>query len=829
MVHTVEAYVQYAACAVHWLKLHADHIFLPIIKKKGAVGRNRLRKSSGENLKLMKNFLRPVSSAVCMALVAGVLNAAPLEFFEDFDSTISYGTSVPEGWVTEGTNPFKVYPAEWTGYPAESGDNILFTGTCSTVRNEIVYTPMLKLAGGKECTVSFSFIAPGGNPSTVKNLGLLVKAGTAQNSEAQTIDVGEVECKAYASWTDFSFSFTPEADGEYCVSFWLHQETSLNMLGDAGIENVEILGESPSEAPDIILEPDPENEADAVELPYIEDFEGDNYDGTSYLPVHWASTGTQPFVTAGISGVPATSGDYYAVTQYSSEVRDERLYTPFFVLTAGTEYTVSYQLYLPGQEWGSDGITRMTDVDITVGCQQDADFHKSLDKITGYANTAFEKREVKFTPEVSGAYCFSFALSSETPYAGNVAIDDFSITAPGLTPSPKAKFAVNHNYDVMTSNLAVFPGQPVELCNLSEYGETYEWSVDSDNAEFSSTTAENPTITFSAEGEYKVTLKVTNPRTTRSTTKTLNVTYFDQSGATPALQNNAPDDEMITRGMVPTFGDTDYDFVTGPNMYYRRYAERFALPADKELTLTTLNLCMTNIHYKTINNTRDPQFAVPFTLAFYGETDGKLDESKEFGRYTSTMAEVFGTTGVGAGYGEPLSLSFADEPIVLKGTCYVTFTIGDSFDMVVDDPNVGCSYMGLAAVKHTSKATTLYAYPTALPEVSRATLNDWNRVDLIDPALKGFGLWVTLWTKTNDVDAIALASDGSVAFAVLLQGSNLIVSGTAAGEAVKIYGVNGALAAEAVGCDGSTTVNVAALPSGVYIVKTAAGVRKFVK
>lgn len=39
-------------------------------------------------------------------------------------------------------------------------------------------------------------------------------------------------------------------------------------------------------------------------------------------------------------------------------------------------------------------------------------------------------------------------------------------------------------------------------------------------------------------------------------------------------------------------------------------------------------------------------------MVVYGDNNGQLDESIVYGRYTSTMAQTFGTTGVTAEWGD---------------------------------------------------------------------------------------------------------------------------------------------------------------------------------
>jgi len=778
---------------------------------------------------MKKTFSLFLAALACLPTIAGT---KPLEFFEDFDSTEAM--AIPQDWKSTGDSPFSVYPAAWLSMAAQSGDNFMVALSSTTVSNQVLYTPMLSLAGGKKCTVSFSFIAPGGQPSSVKKLGLIVKAGTSQTPEAQTIEVGTVDRNPYADWTDFSFDFTPPEDGEYCISFWLSQGTStLTQMGNAGIEDVEIMGESPDgNGPDIVLEPDPENNAEAVELPYIEDFEGENYDGTSYVPNKWLTTGSNPFITANHSKIKAISGDYYLITLSSSEVRDERLYTPFFVLTAGKEYTASYYIYHPGQIY--DDNINTTTINFTVGTQQDKDFHKSLSKHEGN-NNGWERCEVKFTPEVTGAYCFSFALSSQSGYAGAVCIEDFSLTAPGLTPSPKARFAVNHNYDLQTANIAAFPNQQIELVNLSQYGESYEWSTDSENAVIAEPTSKNTTISFSASGSYVVTLKVTNSRTSRTTSKTLNVEYFDNSEPERqvSLQTNAPDDKIYSRGMVPSYNNNDVDFITGPNCYYRQYAERISFPTDTKLYVDQIVGWCTNLNYKYIGNSRDDQLNTLFSVSLFGETDGKLDENKIIVSYVSTMQDILGSDGVGAGYGNVFTITLP-APVVVEGPCYLTYAVADNFDLTATDTHIGPSYMGMLAIKHASEVTTLYAKPVAVPETSVAKVDEWCTIDRIDPTMKGFGLMSNIWAKyypeVDDPDdphgSIAIASDGSIVFDVRVEDCNIIVSGTKDGEKVRLYNVNGILVSESTGREGSTIIDASSVSSGFYIIKTDTGSKK---
>ena len=86
------------------------------------------------------------------------------------------------------------------------------------------------------------------------------------------------------------------------------------------------------------------------------------------------------------------------------------------------------------------------------------------------------------------------------------------------------------------------------------------------------------------------------------------------------------------------------------------------------------------------------------------------------------------------------------------------------------------------------------------------------------------------WTSVEGTEtAVALTTDGSVAFDARLSGDRLTVSGTHAGETVLVSDASGKTVASAKAADKSTSLHLANVPSGIYIVKTAQGVRKIVK
>lgn len=757
--------------------------------------------------------------------------SVPFEFYEDFDDPTHYeeGGSLPDGWAASGS-VFALVRATGSDYGVmpKSGSYVLATiGSTSSGIDEVIYTPMMKMAEGEPCSIKFYIYAPGGTPSSVRSYAVSVKAGSGQSMEAQVYDVANKDRQAYTEWTEVIGTFTPEADGEYCFS--IQFSSMIASCGVLAIDDVLINGKAPADVTPIPeLEPDPENEGEALMPPYSESFdnENENYDGTTNVPALWLTTGTKPFMTANMTELPAKTGTYYIITPDAIELRDERLYTPFFMLEEGREYVMSVYVHMDEGLAGGN-----TTLDITVGTQQESDFHVSLLTLENYCNEGWERKEVRFTPKVAGAYCFSFAISSTTSYAGYVAFDDFMITSEGLISKPRAAFGCSHLYDITTSDMLVYAGQSVKMVNLSSDASEYEWSViDNDNVKISDVMAEEPEIEFLESGKYTVKLIARNSVGEHSTFREFNVEYVKRDKDNYGITTAAGDDTYYSRALLPAFDTSETDFITGPNHYYRKIAERFCFPEGVEVSFNSLNLVKTNIHYKAKDNSREEQFNVKFDVVIYGETDGKLDETKVYGRYSSTLAETFGTTGIGAGYGDFMSISF-ETPVTVKGICYLAFIYGDDVDLEIDDPNVGCTYVGLSAVKHSSGVTTLMVKPHALPETSSAALDEWCYVDQIEPELMGFGLWMTVWidSKTDPVVSVALNSFGETVFDIRSVDGGFIVSGTEAGETVYVYGASGAVVSSAVAHGESTFVPVGDIAGGLYVIKANAGVKKVIR
>ena len=571
-------------------------------------------------------------------------------------------------------------------------------------------------------------------------------------------------------------------------------------------------------------------------MPYYQSFDdAADYDGKSQLPIGWLSTGDMPFVTANLTSLAAPTGTYYMITPETSSVRNEKAYTPFFQFHAGTTYVMTFQLYMPGSY--ASGVERLNTLVISAGTEQDAEHQTPVMTFEKQSIAEWTAVTVKYTAPTDDEYCFAFNLSSDVNYTGVVAVDDVNVLAEGQVQRPIAKFGIEGGwYDIMTSGVVLFGDAPLQLVNLSSYGSEYEWTVS--GVENFTSKATSPAFAISHSGQYTISLTARNVSGERTVSKTLDVEIFSGEMEDAGIMTYNPGDDKYLwyYSQIPTFfadrkdeNNYKFDFITGINHYYKQFAERFELPEGQKATIKSMSTYLTAYSRMTTQHSADRNH--PFSIAFYGETDGRLDESKCFGRIDSDVEAQFGK--VGLGYEHPAQWGFIveDAHATVEGAFYVAFEFADNMPIESNDPNITRSYVALSVVQHGSQETTIYGKAKGGVDPEFVPDGGWYRLDEIDPTMSaGYGTYLVLWCDLNKQDGmVAIDNAGRSVFDVLVDGDTLHVSGTEAGESVEVYALNGLRVLYGATAAGATAVDISSLPQGVYVVVTSAGAKKFVK
>lgn len=775
-------------------------------------------------------------AAFCSVSVSAAAATFDIEENFDDDSHFEEGASLPAGWsssdYSQSWDPhFSRQDAIDFGGAAQSGSYVISASSNGSAK-PVVYTPKFNVAGGTAFTIEFYAQLPAGNPPMMRNRGFNVYAGATADISEMTL-IGTLTPQQVSDWTKYSYSYTPEQDGDYCFAIEALDGFAGTGNGSARFDTFFFHGQTPSgDNPDIEIVPNPDNLDACMELPYTQNFSDQSqYDG-GFLPTGWSTVGTVIWRTANLNDLPAYSGEWYMVTPESEYERDERAYTPFFNLTAGVEYTFSFATHFDG--YHGDGADRTTTLDFTVGSEQDADFHKSIYTVSRVIDSdpQWVREEVKFTPAVSGPYCFSFLLSGPA-YSGFVAVDDFRVTSPVDGPRPEPTARAKSFFNFMDSNLLAFAGKPVRFVNQSLYADSYEWTVDGD-ATVSQLENGDAEIIFPASGKYHVTLTATNGRGSRSATNTVDVTLLNgMTENIPVLNFDPGAVKYFDRGYVPFF-NTDpngLDYVSGFNHYYRRYAERYDLPDDWKMSLRLLSAWLTNYRLRPVEASNpEVQATRPLKFTVYGvDENGELDESHVFGQFDSTMGEVFGTSGIGQIAGEVRTVTF-NSPIQVQGSFYLAVEFSDQMIIDVTDPNIGRSFMSLGMLRHYNDIPTFYVQPEAVPEGSSAAADGkWYPVADLDPDLGAMGMNWQLWSDLCDLKSSGISSPVVAdKLGIHMSGENLIIDGISERTDIEIYDVVGRLVIRTV-ADSTATVNLSSLPAGIYIVKAGERTAKFTK
>lgn len=753
------------------------------------------------------------------------VTVAELPYSESFDTTAEM--EMPSGWAVEGATPFAVYPtSDWYGVQAQSGANALVSGyPQGSSRADVAFSPMFEMKGGVEYTMSvwvmMKNMAQNGRMPSMK-----ITAGLAQVADAQITELASEEGEC--DWKEVKVKYTPETDGQYCFGLWC--TSVLSTAGDVYFDTFSVSESNSGEEP-----------AWKAEIPYVETYDdASHYSGKEYLPIGWASTGETPWVTAAIKDKPALSGEYYMVAQSSVlPNRNDIAYSPMLDMKGGKTYTVSMYLYMPGTGSVDPSFK------LTAGNGQEVDAQTvTLKEITETAVKDWTKVEADFTPAEDGQYCFAMYACSASAGDGNIAVDNFSVREKDDVLPPTALFYVGNTLNsILYSGSIVFDGQKIKMINMSTDATSYKWTVDND-AVISDDEAAEPEITFPKAGTYTITLQATNEGGTTECQQIFSADIYslDYDIEDALMTTSESIDRIFQQGDTPAYNedgevkDLDtyelyYDFVVGVNPYYRSIAERFELPSDVSLEISSLSV-MTNMYSLFINDRGDGtpnDKEKTYRVVIYPDNDGTPDTANVMATKSDKLINTFGS----AGYYSPVRQSITfDEPVKVKGTFYVAFEF-DELDLYDEtDGRNYRSWIGFDTRCHANKQTTLYVKPEkALPGSDYSVDGKWCKADDFCPSLAGYSFCVMPWVKfyKNETTSIEGVESGDVKLEISADGNNYRVSGLSDGTDVRVYSVSGVQVFAGKAFGGEVIIPADSWNKGIYVINAGGNSVKVLK
>lgn len=566
-----------------------------------------------------------------------------------------------------------------------------------------------------------------------------------------------------------------------------------------------------------LLEPDPENLNLCQPLPLAENFsDATHYDGQSYLPIGWATTGSAIWRTGSVDALSPYSGTYYMLTTETMLNRDERAYTPFFNLQKGITYTISFATHQDATEL--NGVTNLNTIVLKVGTQQDADFLPVTIASISKANkpNVWDLHSYTFCPAESGPYCFCFELQG-VPLSGFPAIDDVRITSAVDLERVEPLFHPFGIYNVADDGLISMKDDPVYMVSYTPNGTPTAWTADGAST-IDMLPSGHAAARFNASGEYEVTLEAANAVSTKTLTKTVKISHFDEATDNLTIRSfDINTAKTYGRREVPAYASdpNGLDYITGPNHYYSAFGEYFQVPWNAELSISSIQILLTGIRYCPTQSNKDYQADKIIRVKFYG-TDGagRPDESKNYGQFTYKLGDVLGTTGLGASGGE-LRNFMLPRPVNVTGPFFLVFEFSE--DIIIDpiDPNVGRTFGSFGVGQHMHGYTTLWCKPYALPLYCPAELDEWCPVSDLDKNLKGMALNAVLSASYTPSSSGVSIEEAQNEISCRLEGSSIIISGAEASAPVKVYNTAGALL---INTTAAGSIDASALDSGIYLI-----------
>lgn len=508
--------------------------------------------------------------------------------------------------------------------------------------------------------------------------------------------------------------------------------------------------------------------------------------------------------------------------------RQDIAYSPMLDMKGGQTYTVSMYLYMPGSGNVNPSFK------LTAGNAQESDAQTTvLEEIINTPVTDWMKIEKDFTPAEDGKYCFAMYACSAEAGDGNIAIDNFSVIEKDDVLPPTALFYVGNTLNsIFNGSPFVFKDQKVKLVNLSTDADSYKWTADN-GAVISDDQAAEPEILFPASGTYTITLQATNEGGTTESTQVFRTEVYDLDADTDDAFTTTSEstDKIFQQSDLPAFDENGnvkeadtyeiyYDYAVGVNPYYRSIAERFEMPSDVTLYISSLSI-LTSMYNLFINDIGEGSIndkEKTYTVVIYPDKDGKPDTEHPLGSKTEKLINTFGDSG----YYQPVrqSISF-DEPINVSGTFYVAFEF-DELDLYDETQERNYrTWIGFDTRKHANKQTTFYVKPEkALPGSDYVVDGNWCRADEFSSELTGYSFSVMPWVKFHQkiADAIGTTTTGNMEIEISADGENYRVSGLSDGESVRVYSVSGVQVFNGKARGGEVVIPASGWSNGIYVI-----------
>lgn len=552
-------------------------------------------------------------------------------------------------------------------------------------------------------------------------------------------------------------------------------------------------------------------------LPYQEDF--DNYDPSQVkLPEGWTFEGNDAFKIGAYNSawVEPYSAPYYIVVGHnvSSYPRKDWLFTNGFNMQEGKSYSVNFWIYAPGY---TNPVSYSESIKITAGTAPSSESQAVV--LEDFRSTKFTEWtliEAKFVAPSTNVYYIGINVYTEIESNG-IGIDNFEVYSEDEPFEVKPYYIARGGYwsantsDIKQELRYIYADEDIEFINQSRYATGYNWNTFGIPA---ASTEENITVRYTESGNYQPALTASNKVGSKTYTDVMNVKIVGGDEEVTALISNQDKFDGFGMRSPGDLFDNGYEFICGINRYYNVYAEKFDIPSDAKVSISSVSLLLWNYKVATRDRTKT------VTVKVYGDAGGVPDSDNVFGSYTTTMANAFGTASI---VEEKVAKTITfDNPIVATGTFYIAIEV---------DPTLtaySATLLGTLCFMKSDKDTKGFVYipeKDTKPEPELNLFEGWYSIDELPYPLDDIGSLSFYFAPRLTFlkrNSSSIEKTDQYKIDVYPTVCDDIINVDAEGEIINkvvLYGLDGKKAGEIIVNDTKAVIPVSGLNSGIYFVE----------
>jgi hypothetical protein len=400
----------------------------------------------------------------------------------------------------------------------------------------------------------------------------------------------------------------------------------------------------------------------APTYPYFEYFDSDiiNTDGwlISDPSLTVLTSNSFNMQTGTLAGLSALSGSNYLISGFDKYAsRNAWAFSPAFSLTAGVTYHIYIYTYAKGYNGTKD------EFKITVGTNQTAASQTTViinkTGANAVAVSAWTRYEGTFTPASAGSYCFGINHCTAAMDVNAIAFENFVLSDKVYVEPPKVDIFTTGGLqsvtNVINNSVYLTSSEQIKYIVKLTNATSFKWGFDV-SASASSTSDSISIVTYSTEGTHIATINAVGSGGSSVGTATHNIKRPQENVTSDLVFNFKSYDQPATIFF------TDYNYLVGPNAYYKKMAEKYTLPNNSSVSISQIYLNLGAYNLSTANLSKNVIISILKADGANGLPGSVVTTA------TTTYENLFGATTISSSTSKSFTLA---TPVTVNGSFYI--------------------------------------------------------------------------------------------------------------------------------------------------------------